>query len=48
MNILKKIQAIDCILWKILKKYDTESVDEFRRNYAENCDEMRRYYKFIK
>lgn len=47
MNRLKKIQAIDW-WWEILKKYETESVDEFMKSYIENCNEMRRYYKFIK
>lgn len=46
MNRLKKIQAIDW-WWEILKKYETESVDEFMKEYNENCDEMRRYYKLL-
>lgn len=48
MNILERVQAIDCGWWDILKKYDTESVDEFMKKYTENCDDMRRYYKLLK
>ena len=47
MNMLKQVQAIDCIWWEILKRYETESVDEFMKEYNENCDEMRRYYKLL-
>ena len=48
MNILNRIQAIDCIWWEILKKYETKSVDDFMEKYHENCDEMRRFYKLGK
>lgn len=48
MNILKRIQAIDCIWWDILKKYELKSLDDFMEKYHENCDKMRRFYKLGK